>query len=240
MEQPAWYKMDPALWISPGYTICPVLVENFFQIDGDIKGRVHDKEDNWQGQYSYWKEKKKLVVNFSGEQCSHTFTKLGRHVYRDEKRRQMLIPGDSTHAENVQGPDVPPTKVPENFRCNKTFIYYHPGKTAETLRLGRDKENNPKVSWQGGDPTGHWSEHMVEHGELPAGTDATKPVICITFHHKGNETLATTTIYGAVTGTTNVYRAIGTKLDNDKHRVYYNEEMRWLKGWHIVLIQVDA
>ena len=77
-----------------------------------------------------------------------------------------------------------------------------------------------KVSWKGGDPTGHWSENMVEHGELPEGTDATKPVICITFQHKGNETLATIPIYGAV------YRAIGTIIG--RSRVY------------IVLIEGDA
>ena len=64
--------MIPALWISPGYEICPMLVENFLQIDGDIKGRVHDKEDNWQGQYSYWKEKKKLFVDFDGKLLTFT------------------------------------------------------------------------------------------------------------------------------------------------------------------------
>ena len=152
----------------------------------------------------------------------------------------MLIPGDSTHAENVQGPDVPPPDVPENFSCDKTFHYYHPGKPPETIRLGHDKENNPRVSWKGRNPTGYWSENMVDHGELPEGTDATKPVICITFHHQGNETLATTTIYGAVAGTKNVYRAIGTKLDNGRSRVYYEKEMKFVKSWHIVLIEVDA
>ena len=232
--------MNPALWISPGYEICPLLVESFLQIDGDIKGRIHDKEDNWQGEYTYWKEKSKLIVNFSGERFSHNFTQLGKHVYRDEQSRQMLISGDSTHAENVQGPDVPPTKVPENFHCDKTFNYYHPGKPAETLRLGYDKEGNPKVSWKGGDPTGHWSQHMVEDGALPAGMDGTKPIISITFHHKGNETLAKPTLYGMVTGTTNVYRAIGTTFKDDRHRVYCNEEMGWLKGWHIVMIEIGA
>ena len=233
--------MIPALWISPGYEICPMLVENFLQIDGDSKGRIHDKEDNWRGQYSYWKEKRKLLIDFDGKRCSHTFMQLGKHVYRDEQRRQMLIRGDSSHAENVQAPDVSSTKVPENFHCNRTFNYYHPGKPAETLRLGYDKEKNHKVSWKGGDPTGHWSEHMVDHGVLPAGMDDAKPIISITFHHKGNENLATTTIYGMVTGTKNVYRAIGTTLENGGHRVYYNEEMATvMKGWHIVLIEIGT
>ena len=58
-------------------------------------------------------------------------------MYRDEQSRQMLIPGDSNHAEKVQGPDVPPIKVPDNFRSDKTFNNYHPG---------HDKDNNPKVS----------------------------------------------------------------------------------------------
>ena len=66
MKQAAWYKMHPALWISPGHKVCPILVENFVQIDEDIKGKVHDKEDNWQGQYSYWKAKTRLTVNFDG------------------------------------------------------------------------------------------------------------------------------------------------------------------------------
>ena len=48
----------------------------------------------------------------------------------------------------------------------------------------------------------------------------TRPVICITFQHKGNETLATIPIYGAV------YRAIGTIIG--RSRVY------------IVLIEGDA
>ena len=232
--------MDPALWISPGWTIYPIRMENFLKIDGDMKGEVHDEENTCQGQYSYWRERKKLIVDFDGQRYSHTFTQLGGHVYRDEQKRHMLIPGDSTNAEKVQGPDVPPPEVPENFSCDKTFQYYHPGKKTETLRLGHDKENNPRVSWKGKDPTGSWSEHMVGHGELPEGTDATKPIIYITFHHEGNETKASTTIYGAVAGTKNVYRAIGTTLKNGACRVYYEKEMKFLRDWHIVLIEVDA
>ena len=69
-----------------------------------------------------------------------------------------------------------------------------------------------------------------------SGVDKSKPIVRFKFDSRGFEDIAGTVPDGVVTGTTNVYRAIGSEEDGVGNRVYSDVDIPILKMWHVVLI----
>ena len=118
------------------------------------------------------------------------------------------------------------------------FHHCHPSKPEGTLRLGHHGGHH-KVSFNGGEPTGNWFQSYCpqDHaGELPTGIDRMKPILPITFHCNGDGSKEETALYGVVSGTTDVYRAIGQSFKDCMSRIYCDKELAILSHWHIVLV----
>ena len=62
------------------------------------------------------------------------------------------------------------------------------------------------------------------------------PIIRLQLNASGFDDLAYGVLYGVVSGTTNVYRLIGSdELDVDP-RIYNDAETTVVKAWHVVLV----
>ena len=58
----------------------------------------------------------------------------------------------------------------------------------------------------------------------------------VRFNYKGEETQESGTVYGLLLETSHVYRAIGSVAKNGQVRFYPDDEIRYCKRWHIVLV----
>ena len=206
---------------------------------GDLHGHVHAYKESAQGQQRLmlaFCEQKRGVLNFE-QQIPYNMQLVADSAYRNCTNDPMLVLRDMDK-------DVTETKTHEPeydddgvFRCINSFVYFHPGKREANLRVGFSREGQWKVSWNGGAPTGSWITNPLQAGtELPSGINATLPVLTVTFHYKGDESLENTTVYGRLQRAAHVFRAIGYADKEAGVRIYNDSEMTILKPWHIVLV----
>ena len=226
-----------ALWLHPGYAITPMTLKN---------GQVHVNEGEGQGYYQTYENSGKqcVVIIFSGRQTTdfeyqvpHNMRHLNRDVYRNHNNRQIFIVLNSNNPVKVINSDVSTTSGPADFHCVASFLYCHPSKREQSLRLGYH-DKRCKVSFNGNAPTGNWFRSPLQdpNEKIPTGIDRLQPILSVTFHCNGDETKEITTLYGVVQGTNHVYRAIGTTFEDGCHRIYCDGEIDSLSRWHIVLI----
>ena len=222
-----------ALWLEPGRAPVTMTLENdrVAVREGALHGHYHRYTDGAQGE-------EHLMLAF-GEEKKPPFRMkhVGSNVYRNYNRSQILV--FQNMDKNVAEPESqdPDFERHDGFRCANSFVYMHPGSAETTLRIGFDKDGECKVSWQGGTPTGWWAVNQLQPDtRLPSGTDATEPVFSIRFNCKGDETQESGTVYGLLLETSHVYRAIGSVAKNGQVRFYPDDEIRYCKRWHIVLV----
>ena len=236
----------PAWWLEPGKAaVAMTLDDEQVAVDGGpLHGHYHIYRDKAQGE-------KHLIIVYGDERDEskqHVFRMkhVGGNVYRTNTQSQILvfqntdmnIPGPELQDHDVDmQSDIP---IPD-FACVMNFTYMHPGSPEVTLRLGYDRENGQqKVSWRGNTPTGHWSYNdPKDMGHLPSGIDAKSPIWCIRFNYKGDETKETGTVYGLVSETSHVYRAIGSVNKEQEVRFYDDTEISFCRGWHIVMMSKE-
>ena len=239
-----------ALWLHAGSPM------KFMSLD---HGQVCVNHGAWQGHYATYPnsalEKQCLILTFSGrhnrghhfeEQVPHHLKPLGKHVYRNYDHQQILVFENLDYPVNVScDPLARFGSVSThygNFHCEQEFVYCHPSKPEESLRLGWHEVAHqfiPKVSFNGREPTGGWSLHEFPScHEAPSGIDHSRNVLNVTFHYNGDSSKEMSTVYGVVAGTTDVYRAIGSTNSNGLTRIYYDAELSLMSTWHIVLVGV--
>ena len=236
----------PAWWLEPGKAaVAMTLDDEQVAVDGGpLHGHYHFYRDKAQGE-------KHLIIVYGDErdeskqQVFH-MKHVGGNVYRTNTQSQILvfqntdmnIPGPELQDHDVDmQSDIP---IPD-FDCVMNFTYMHPGSPEVTLRLGCDRKNgDQKVSWRGNTPTGYWSYNDPKHmGPLPSGIDATSPIWCIRFNCKGDETAETGTVYGLVSETSHVYRAIGSVNKEQGVRFYDDADISICTRWHIVMMSKE-
>ena len=91
-------------------------------------------------------------------QAPHHLKPLGKGVYRAHNGQQILVTNDIDHPVTVGLPCNSISCAYPDFLCQHEFVYCHPSKAEECLRLGWH-ELLPKVSFKGKEPTGNWSFH---------------------------------------------------------------------------------
>ena len=223
-----------ALWLHPGNAIMPMTLKN---------GQVHVNDGEGQGYYQTYENSGRqcVVIIFSGRQTTafecqvpHNMRHLNRDVYRNYNNRQICIVLNSNNPVTVSNSDVSTTSGPADFHCFASFLYCHPSKREQSLRLGYH-DNRCKVSFNGNAPLSKIPLQNPKE-KIPTGIDRHQPILSVTFHCNGDETKEKTTLYGVVQGTEHVYRAIGTTLEDGDHRIYLDGEIGNLSYWHIVLI----
>ena len=125
-----------ALWLHPGYAITPMTLKN---------GQVHVNEGEGQGYYQTYENSGKqcVVIIFSGRQTTdfecqvpHNMRHLNRDVYRNYNNRQICIVLNSNNPVKVINSDVSTTSGQPDFHCVASFLYCHPWKREQSLRLG--------------------------------------------------------------------------------------------------------
>ena len=232
-----------ALWLHPGSPAIHMALQN---------GQVSVNGGEWQGHYHTFSvsqfQQECLAINFSGKenlrfenQVPHSMKPLTSgpvpHVYRNWNNSQILVIKNNDNPVTVEFYDDSEIRDPNGFHCVFAFRHCHPTHNEETLRLGFH-DGNQRVSFNGKAPTGKWSVHEFpqEIYSPPTGIDVRKQVLSVTFHFKGVEAKAETTIYGVIEGTENVYRAIGMADKNGMVRIYSDWESAILSQWHIVLV----
>ena len=233
---------NKAVWLDPGRDIMSMTLQS---------GQVCIDQGPLHGHYETYEnadlQERCLNICFSGrqscgsrfeDQVPHHLKPLGKGVYRTHNRHQVLVFNDIDNPVTVGLPCNSISCAYPDFRCQHEFVYCHPSKAEECLRLGWH-EMLPKVSFKGKEPTGKWSFHEFPscHG-APAGIDRSRAVLTVTFHCKGESSKEITTVYGVVAGTTDVYRAIGCTDSTGMTRIYVDDELSLLSKWHIVLVGV--
>ena len=222
-----------ALWLEPGSAPVPMTLKNDSVAvrDGPLHGHFPRYRNGAQGE-------ERLMLAFGHYQTiPHHMKHVGGNVYRDHISSQILV--FQNMDKNVAEPESqdPDFEMHDGFRCAMSFVYMHPGSPETTLRIGYNNDGECKVSWQGKTPTGWWAVNQLQpDARLPSGIDATEPVLSIRFNCKGDETQESGTVYGLLLETSHVYRAIGSVAKNGQVRFYPDDEIRYCKRWHIVLV----
>ena len=231
-----------ALWLHPGSSMLSMALQH---------GQVCVNQGPWHGHYRTYQNpafsQQCLDLCFSGrrnggtrfeEQVPHHMKPLGRRVYRNYNNQQMMV---FVNSDNLVTDGSPGTKVSCDlncFLCVMEFVHCHPSQSKSSLRLGFH-ECLPTVSFNGKEPTGHWSFHEFPNiHKAPTGIDLHHSVLRVAFHWDGDESKQETTLYGLVVGTTDVYRAIGMVDSTGASRIYCDSELSLLSKWHIVLVGV--
>ena len=234
---------NAAVWLHPGRKIMCMTLQN---------GQVCVEQGDLHGHYETYSnlgvQQWCLIICFSARnffgscfesQAPHHLKPLGKGVYRTHNNQQIFVTNDIDNPVTVGLPCNSISCAYPDFLCQHEFVYCHPSKAEECLRLGWKGGIDPKVSFGGKEPTGKWSFHdFPEIHETPTGIDRSRQILSVTFHCKGEESKESTTLYGVVAGTTDVYRAIGCTYPWG-NRIYVDKELEILYDWHIVLVCVQ-
>jgi hypothetical protein len=230
-----------AIWLHPG----------FGMVRMDLcDGQVSVEGGPWHGHYHLYQNscfaQPCLDICFSGkrnggarfeEQVPHHMKPLGQHVYRNHNNEQIIVVCNRSMPMTIARHGATDTFFDMNeFHCVSEFAYCHPCQNESSLRLGV-YDSMYKVSFNGQPPTGCWSYHDFPNMHAPpSGFDTSRGVLSVAFHCKGDESKQETTLYAVVSGTTDVYRAIGYVDPSGASRIYSDNELLLLRKWHIVLV----
>ena len=171
------------------------------------------------------------------DQIPHHLRPCGRHVYRNYNNEQMIVFGNLDYPVTVASSGVYGIEAdPDGFHCQMAFHHCHPSKCVQRLRLGNHK-GHPKVCFNRNEPTGMWSVHKFpEIVQTPTGIDRNGDILSISFHWNGSECKQSNTLYGLLSGTTDVYRAIGTGHPSNPNDIWCDSRLSEMSHWHIVLL----
>ena len=171
------------------------------------------------------------------DQIPHHLRPCGRHVYRNYNNEQMIIFGNIDYPLTFASSDVHGIEAdPDGFHCQMAFHHCHPSKCVQRLRLGNHK-GHPKVCFNRNEPTGKWSVHKFpEIVQAPTGIDRNGDILSISFHWNGSECKQSNTLYGLLSGTTDVYRALGTGDPSNPNDICCDSRLSEMSHWHIVLL----
>ena len=216
---------EEAVWLDAGQAIISMSLQS-----GQVcanKGPLHGYYATYQHADFGWQCLKLCFSRWQNrgnrfeDQVPHNMRPLGTHVYRNYNNQQMFVSVN-------QEPVLPCSSVScanRDFYCMSEYVYCHPSKREESLRLGW-LDGEPRVSFKGKEPTGKWGFHEWPPGHpAPSGIDDSRMVLTVTFHCNGESSKEMTTLYGVVTGTTDVYRAIGWKDSAGVARIYVDAEL---------------
>ena len=82
-----------------------------------------------------------------------------------------------------------------------------------------------------------WSVHKFpEIVQTPTGIDRNGDILSISFHWNGSECKQSNTLYGLLSGTTDVYRALGTGDPSNPNDIWCDSRLSAMSHWHIVLL----
>ena len=224
-----------ALFIRPGVAVKQLIISG----ENIVACNEADRED-WNGTMTTSNEN--IHVKFKADRWTKTMTPHGPQVFRAEDHRQMMVYGDIENPVTVEAAYMPNSNVWDGFCCVNAFHYYHPGKPAATLHVGRNPTNDiKKVSWNGGEPTGEWALryaniHVDLLKALPKGMDYESPILDVKFHHKGDEDREVTTLYALVLGTNNVWRAVGRRREDGTEHFDIADDLQQHAKWSITLV----
>ena len=227
-----------ALWLEPGKPIISMSLQSAqVRVNNEaLHGfyATHQHADfHWQCLQLCFSHRQNPGERFE-DQVPYNMRPYGTHVYRNYNKQQMFV---SLHQE----PELPCSSVRcanRDFSVVSEYVYCHPSKPEESLLLGWF-EGEQKVSFKGKEPTGKWGFHdWPSASPVPSGIDGRREILTVTFHCNGEADKEITTLYGMLTGTTDVYRAIGWNNSAGVARIYVDAEMSFLSDWHIVLVSV--
>ena len=236
-----------ALWLDPGSPIIGLAFHN---------GQISVNGGQWHGFCQTYQNvalrEECMVICFGGEppysqnsrfedQIPHHLKPCGGHVYRNYNNEQLMVFGNIDYPVTVASSDIYGIEAdPDGFHCERAFLHCHPSKDVQKLRLGHHKGLH-KVCFDRNEPTGTWSIHKFpDIVQAPTGIDRSGDILSISFHWNGCEWKQSNTLYGLLSGTTDVYRAIGTGDPSNWNNIYCDSKLSELSDWHIVLLGTEV
>ena len=207
---------------------------------GVLHGHYHTYEDKEKGRKHLMIAlctDQRYVLDF-GHQIPYHMKLVTDGAFRTYAKDHILVHRNIDHDVTAPRTQWPAHDEDGVIRWIEDFVYMHPGKPETSLRIGISGANEFKVSWNGEAATGNWGTYTLlpSRQKLPSGISTAHPVLMLNFNHQGDTTQESNTLYGRLEGTTHVFRAIGYVDPESGARVYSDEELVILKGWHIVLV----
>ena len=181
----------------------------------------------------------RAVHDFHG-QVPHRLIEIAAGVFRNYNQSQVLVvSGGGLPSLRMLMGNHNMTALDPNVQAVARGTYSHPGFKENSIQLVYIA-GLAKVIWQGGNPNGHWEFQACPKQGWGAGNfDMDKPVLSLRFNARGieEECSKPSTVYACMTGSSNVYRAVGQSVPGEGAvRLYADHEMSVMRNWHIVIV----
>ena len=150
---------NAAVWLHPGRKIMCMTLQN-----GQVCVGQGDLHGHYETYLNLGVQQWCLIICFSSRnlfgsrfesQAPHHLKPLGKGVYRAHNGQQILVTNNIDHPMTVGPPCHSISGAYPDFLCQHEFVYCHPSKAEECLRLGvqgggRSKGvfQRPRAYWQ--------------------------------------------------------------------------------------------
>jgi hypothetical protein len=188
-----------------------------------------------------------LVLIFSGQgrkgfksQVPHLFRKIGEGIYRAQDDCQVIVFTEGAPWKTIAGDafGTGTQLLSKGFVGCISLLWAHPNRPGRVVHLGHDWDSGPKVVYRqspyhaGTKPHGAWGFHPSVDN-FPSAVEPGSLILAVRLHHKGEDEKTQQTLFGRVRGTTNVFIAIGTIVEQIGIRIYQDAEIAAMRDFHI-------